>query len=315
MSAAATGSRPAVGSSQKIQSGSCSVARISATFWAMPREYAASTVSARSASSKRSSSSAMRFFRTPAGTPYRNPKWSRYSGAVLRPYSRAWSGTTPSRERTSFNASGRRKPSSAMVPASGRRIPPRQRSVVDLPAPFWPSSTRISPWSTVRSTPSTARTSAKLLRRPSTRIILATRSDLFERIHWNDENSSAADLHLHRVRHEELARLRHRRHRSQVAAALAAVLADHIHRLGNPRVLDANEKRHVPLLQEAAARSHARGCDTRRGQSLRGALCILALDHGDHELQLAALPASARSTRSITAAWTCACDSVPSTTV
>ena len=38
MSAAATGSRPAVGSSQKIQSGSWSVARIRAIFCAMPRE-------------------------------------------------------------------------------------------------------------------------------------------------------------------------------------------------------------------------------------------------------------------------------------
>src|SRR5438105_1955867 len=304
MSAAATGSRPAVGSSQKIQSGSCSVARMSATFCAMPREYAASTVSARSASSKRSSSSAIRFFRTAAGTPYRKPKWSRYSGAVLRPYRRAWSGTTPSLERTSFNFSGRLKPSSEMVPASGRRIPPRQRSVVDFPAPFWPSSTRISPRSTFRSTPSTARTSAKLLRRPSTRIIWATRSDLFERIHWNDEHSSAADLNLDRIRHEELARFRHRRHRRQVAAALAAVLADHIHRLGHPRVLDAYEERHVALLQEAAAGGHARGRETGRRQRLRRALRVLALDHGDHELQLAALPASARSTRSITAACT-----------
>ena len=125
----------------------------------------------------------------------------------------------------------------------------------------------------------------------------------------------AADLHLDRVRHEELARLGHRRHRRQVAAALAAVLADHIHRLGNPRVLDADEKCHVALLQETAARRHARGCDARRGQCFRRALCILALDHRDHELQLAALPASARSTRSITAACTFDCDSVPSTTV
>ena len=36
--AAATGSSPAVGSSQKIQSGWCRVALISATFWAIPRE-------------------------------------------------------------------------------------------------------------------------------------------------------------------------------------------------------------------------------------------------------------------------------------
>src|SRR5207244_1293867 len=138
----------------------------------------------------------------------------------------AWSGTTPSRDRTSFSFSGRRKPSSEMVPASGRRIPPRQRSVVDLPAPFWPSSTRISPCSTVTSTSSTARTSAKLLRRPSTRIIYATRSDLFERIHWNDENSSAADLNLDRIRHEEFARLGHWWHRREVAAALALRLRD-----------------------------------------------------------------------------------------
>src|SRR5213080_513142 len=66
--------------------------------------------------------------------------------------------------------SGMRRPSSSIRPASARRMPPRQRSVVDLPAPFWPSRTRISPRSTCRSTPATARTSAKLLCRPSTRI-------------------------------------------------------------------------------------------------------------------------------------------------
>src|SRR2546423_12366023 len=117
-------------------------------------------------------------------------------------------------------------------------MPADRCRVRDFAATFGPSNTRIPPRPTFRSTPPTARTSAKLLRRPSTRIIWATRSDLFERIHWNDEHSSAADLNLHRIRHEELARLRHRRHRRQVAAALAAVLADHIHRLGHPRVLD-----------------------------------------------------------------------------
>src|SRR5437867_5677431 len=66
--------------------------------------------------------------------------------------------------------SGTRNPSSSMTPASGCRIPPRQRRVVDLPAPFWPSKTRISPCSTSRSTPLTAWTSPKLLCRPWTRV-------------------------------------------------------------------------------------------------------------------------------------------------
>src|ERR1051325_4754057 len=112
----------------------------------------------------------MRLRRVATGTPYRYPKWSRYSSAVLRPYRRAWSGTTPSRGRTASRRSGTRSPSSSIRPASGCRIPPRHRSVVDLPAPFWPSSTRISPRSTSRSTPRTAATSPKLLWRPWTRI-------------------------------------------------------------------------------------------------------------------------------------------------
>ena len=69
MSAAATGSRPAVGSSQKIQSGSCSVARMSAIFCPMPREYAARIISARSASSNRSSKRVIRSRRVAAATP------------------------------------------------------------------------------------------------------------------------------------------------------------------------------------------------------------------------------------------------------
>src|SRR5437868_15514843 len=81
-----------------------------------------------------------------------------------------------------------------MRPASGRRIPPRQRSVVDLPAPFWPSRTRISPRSTWRSTPDTARTSPKLLCRPSTLITGETGSDLLEQVQGNHESCSAADL-------------------------------------------------------------------------------------------------------------------------
>src|SRR2546430_11990307 len=89
-------------------------------------------------------------------------------------------------------------------------MPPRHLSVVDLPAPFCPSRTRISPCSTCRSTPATALTSPKLLRRPSTRImgtLDSRRSDLFERVHRHHENSRAAGLNLDREGDEELAGL------------------------------------------------------------------------------------------------------------
>src|SRR6267378_1243033 len=60
------------------------------------------------------------------------------------------------------------RPSQAIVPASGRRSPARHSRVVVLPAPFGPSSARISPGRTAIESRSTAVTWSKLLIRPST---------------------------------------------------------------------------------------------------------------------------------------------------
>src|ERR1700674_1878238 len=61
-----------------------------------------------------------------------------------------------------------RRPSQAIVPASGRTRPARHSKVVVLPAPFGPSRARISPARTAIESRSTAVTWSKLLTRPST---------------------------------------------------------------------------------------------------------------------------------------------------
>src|SRR5712692_6383236 len=192
-------------------------------------------------------------------------------------------------------------PSIEIRPASGRRMPPAQRRVVDLPAPFWPSSTSSCPCSTLRSTPSTARTSSKLFSRPSTWITGSPSLDLLERLHGQYEHRGAADLDLHRVGHEELSRLHHRGHRRQVAAALAAVGADGLQHLGHPLVVDPDQQRGVALLQEAARGGDPGHADAGRGQRLDGPGGVLALDDGDYELRGVA-PFSSSLTRSRTSA-------------
>src|SRR5579872_2414876 len=151
-------------------------------------------------------------------------------------------------------------------------MPPRHLRVVDLPAPFWPSRTRSSPGSTWRSTPATARTSPKLLRRPSTRITAKNSGlNLLERVHGHDKNRRAAHLDLDRVRHEELSGLGQRGHRREVAAALVAVLADDLQRVRHLRVFEAYQERHVALLEESAARGDAGRADAlvrQRGDGL-----------------------------------------------
>src|SRR5262249_23311088 len=59
-------------------------------------------------------------------------------------------------------------PKISIVPASGRKTPVIIRRQVVLPAPFLPRSPVIVPGRTAKDTPSTARTSPKLLETPRT---------------------------------------------------------------------------------------------------------------------------------------------------
>src|SRR5579859_4942830 len=136
--------------------------------------------------------------------------------------------------------------------------------------------------------PSTARTSEKLLRRASTRIMdpRVLRSDLLERVHRHYKYSRTTDLHLDRISHEELSRFGQGRHRRQIAAALVTVLSNDLQRSIDLRVVDADQNCHVALLQESSTRRDSRRADPAVGQGGDGSLCVLTLNHRDDQLQL-----------------------------
>src|SRR5215475_14397552 len=69
----------------------------------------------------------------------------------------------PARAWASGVARVRSWPSNTMRPVVGSVSPAMQLKKVDLPAPFGPISPMISPWSTVRSAPDTARKLPKAL--------------------------------------------------------------------------------------------------------------------------------------------------------
>src|SRR5690606_32356645 len=59
------------------------------------------------------------------------------------------------------------EPRTAMRPRSGTRVPASVCISVDLPAPLWPTRPMHSPASTLKSTPSSARTAPKCFSTPS----------------------------------------------------------------------------------------------------------------------------------------------------
>src|SRR5262245_18984972 len=87
---------------------------------------------------------------------------------------RSWAGSTP-RTRT--------------VPLSGRRKPASVSTMLVLPAPFGPTSPKISPSFTVNDTPSTATVRPYTFRRPSTSMIAIGLS--------SSPNGSASRLETH----------------------------------------------------------------------------------------------------------------------
>ena len=92
--------------------------------------------------------------------------------------------------------SRRGRPSSSIVPASGRTTPPSTLISVDFPAPFSPSRAWISPARSVKSTPSSAATPPNrfVIPRSASRGRSPVGSSGMGLVHWLFRNSSAFSL-------------------------------------------------------------------------------------------------------------------------
>ena len=77
--------------------------------------------------------------------PRIRPVTTRFSRAVSRSSSPAFSVSTPVRRRTSLPSTAGSRPSTRLLPRSGASTPLSRRTVVVLPAPFGPSTASTSP--------------------------------------------------------------------------------------------------------------------------------------------------------------------------
>ncbi len=68
----------------------------------------------------------------------------------------------------------------------------------------------------------------------------------------DNKDGRAANLHVDRIRHVELAGFHHRWQRIDILGPRVAILADHADHLINLLILHTNEKRRIPLPQKAA---------------------------------------------------------------
>src|SRR5205823_8572366 len=92
----------------------------------------------------------------------------RFSRPVRLSSTAAYWPARPMRARTAAGSRITSTPSTPARPASGRTVVVSTRTVVVLPAPLGPSSPSTVPAGTAKSIPSSATTSPKCLRRPST---------------------------------------------------------------------------------------------------------------------------------------------------
>src|SRR3954452_13172937 len=155
-----SGARPSVGSSRSRRRGRESSARAMASCCCSPPEswlpglsHVARSTGKRSVMRSTSASAARRSRR--AVVPI-----LRFSPTVSREKMRRFSGTSemPRRRMRSGDRPSMRLPSKAIVPRAGRRTPVIVISVVDLPAPLWPTRPTSSPSSTSSDRPCTAAT-------------------------------------------------------------------------------------------------------------------------------------------------------------
>ncbi len=122
----------------------------------MPPEYPFMIRSAASVSSKWSSSSAARDFDAARDIRLSSPTSTRFWRPVSRPSRVASWAATPMWRRTSPGWDTTSKPATVPRPASGMASVVRTRTAVVFPAPLGPSSPRIVPAGTEKSTPASA---------------------------------------------------------------------------------------------------------------------------------------------------------------
>ena len=156
-------SRLPVGSSARTIAGSPTSARAMATRWRSPPDSSAGRWPARAASPTSSSASAACGSRCRRATPAYSRPSATFSRAVRRSMRwNCWNTNPMRRPRTAASRASRSvltsTPSMRTVPVDGRCSAPTMLSSVDLPEPDGPTMTANSPASTVRSTPSRART-------------------------------------------------------------------------------------------------------------------------------------------------------------
>ena len=160
------GSRPVVGSSRKISGGRVIRLAARSSRRRMPPEKFLIGLFAASVRSNCSSNRSAVRRASPRPTPCRRAKRMRFSVAVSSSSTEAYWPVTPSSWRTTCGSRRTSTPKMVASPASiGSRVA-SILSMVVLPAPLGPSTPKISPRRTVRSTASTARWSPNVLTRP-----------------------------------------------------------------------------------------------------------------------------------------------------
>src|SRR5665213_696312 len=180
ITSAMIGSRPVVGSSKMMISGSAAMARASATRFCMPPDSSAGRNSPTSGPSPTAASlsRAMRLawarsmprpwirpnatFSHTASESNKAAPWNSMPNFCI-----SFSRALESRRRASC-------PSIAMVPPSGSRRPRMHFTMTDLPEPEPPMTTRLSPTFTSRSMPSSTSFRPKDFLRPRTAILTAS---------------------------------------------------------------------------------------------------------------------------------------------
>src|SRR6185295_1734184 len=158
-----TGSSPVVGSSRKKIRGSCTRPRAISTRRRMPPDRFLTWAWRHCVSSTAANSPSISRSRLTRGTPYSFEKMMRFSSTLSSRSLVMACGMTPIDRRTPSACLLTSKPLISAVPEVGGSSVVSIRISVDLPAPFGPSSPKISPSSTANEIPFTAVNSPNFL--------------------------------------------------------------------------------------------------------------------------------------------------------
>src|SRR6185312_8475854 len=165
------GSRPVVGSSRKSTGGRVTRPAARSSRRRMPPEYSRRIRSAASTRSNWRRSSAARARASPRRRPLKRPIITRFCRPVSTSSRVASWAVTPIWRWTARASRTTSCPATRAEPASGRVSVVRMRTAVVLPAPFGPSTPRMAPRGTSRSSPASATVGPNRFRRPSASII------------------------------------------------------------------------------------------------------------------------------------------------